>query len=121
MAEQIAKPPTARVFLIEPLGEAFSLNGATRFGDIVYLFPCDESRSPIMDTVNHGAEMLEVLFRLRYSPDDDYIAFTGNVISLVTLAAAVGAVYGEFQVLLYDKINRDYYSRKLGNNGDIYP
>lgn len=103
---------TSRVFFLEKPRQ--NVEEAKEFGAIDFIFPRDAEHASIWKGEEFTADILQRLDELRFDPDADYIAVTGNMVPLTTLIAAVAATWGQFRVLCWDWISKDYVAVTVG-------
>lgn len=103
----------ARCFIIEPT--ELDVNKASRFGELVTLFPANRWRPSVFEPAFADA----VVGRLNeegFDPKVDYVVLTGKQLTLVVAVANVGAAFGPFNVLAYNAHGtvRDYEPVVIG-------
>jgi hypothetical protein len=108
-----------KVFILEPVPTKICLDGATKFGELIYLFDGSTHRPPIgLDTFD--AYLCESLREHDYVAGEDYFLVTGSMNSVAISVAVICTLNGYCKagtnLLIYDAQQKEYKLRRINFN-----
>jgi hypothetical protein len=100
------EPKTAQVIALEMT--KYNLEGAEKFGELMYIFPPDESRPSVWTNqyrlnIEHALDKI-----LEFDPALDYVLLVGQILPLAILINILSSKYRAFKALVFNAGSREY-------------
>lgn len=98
------------VYLVCPLSKPSDMTAAAQFGTLETI----NSRYVFGDEIIDGKmpqpffDKLAAVAEYEFHPDRDYLALGGDHLQFACMSALLGAIYGSFRVLRYDRPSQGY-------------
>lgn len=105
-----------KVFIIERPRSNIDVSDALKFGDIVYVFDCNDRRCGVWQITLFGQTVLRRLEFLKFDPKTDYVCVTGAMLTVSIAIIAIAQCYDEFNALLFNSVNNCYVEKRFRKN-----
>lgn len=103
-------PKTLSRVIMTGKGDKFEEGNISDFGERVILFP--RQYRPFR-TEEFLSTLRGRLSEIKYDPDTDYIAVTGNILVVTLVCTYLGLHYDNVKLLLWDRNMGEYQDREL--------
>lgn len=104
-----------RVIIFEQPERKFDLTDLKRFGEIEVLYLAGDRAPHPFRKKEFDKEIGDVLDRIEYDADRDYIALVGKTTKFMYLALNIVARYGRAKLLQYNATNETYFVQHIGD------
>jgi hypothetical protein len=85
----------------------------TEHEDVEYVFGTESRRSSIWSP-NFVVELEDRLREMQFDPEHDHVVIVGHMVNMVILTSVLVRLYGGFQALMWNAVDRNYVLRKIG-------
>ena len=109
---------TAQVIALEV--SKYNLDGAEKYGELMYIFPPDDPRPSVWTNQYRLAIERALRTDLEFDPALDYILLVGQILPLAILINILSSKYRTFKALVFNATTREYETILMtGYNADV--